>query len=57
MLDVPHPLSSPADSLSSNPESIKKLADHDDAITAILCAIHEVMNPAAPKRRGIGFAA
>jgi hypothetical protein len=33
----------------------KKLSDHDDAIAAILSAIRELMNPPAPKRRGIGF--
>jgi hypothetical protein len=31
----------------------KKLADHDDAIAAILSAIRQLMNPPAPKRRGI----
>jgi hypothetical protein len=35
----------------------KKLADHDEAIAAILSAIRELMNPPAPKRRGIGFTA
>lgn len=35
----------------------KKLADHDQAIAAILSAIRELMNPPAPKRRGIGFTA
>jgi hypothetical protein len=36
----------------------KKLADHDQAIAAILSAIRELMNPqSAPKRRGIGFTA
>ena len=35
----------------------KKLAEHDEAITAILSAIRELMNPPAPKRRGIGFTA
>jgi ORF6N domain len=35
----------------------KKLADHDQAITAILSAIRQLMNPATPKRRGIGFTA
>jgi hypothetical protein len=34
-----------------------KLADHDQAIAAILSAIRELMNPPAPKRRGIGFTA
>jgi hypothetical protein len=34
-----------------------KLEHHDDAITAILSAIRELMNPPAPKRRGIGFTA
>lgn len=34
-----------------------KLAIHDDAMTAILSAIRELMNPPAPKRRGIGFTA
>jgi hypothetical protein len=35
----------------------KKLAEHDDAITAILSAIRELMNPLPSKRRGIGFTA
>jgi hypothetical protein len=35
----------------------KKLADHDDAIAAILSAIRQLMNPPASKRRGIGFTA
>jgi hypothetical protein len=35
----------------------KKLADHDQAIAAILSAIRELMNPPAAKRRGIGFTA
>jgi hypothetical protein len=35
----------------------KKLADHDDAISAILSAIRQLMNPPTPKRRGIGFTA
>jgi len=35
----------------------KKLSDHDEAITAILSAIRELMNPPPPKRRGIGFTA
>jgi hypothetical protein len=35
----------------------KKLATHDEAITAILSAIRQLMNPPAPKRRGIGFTA
>jgi len=35
----------------------KKLADHDQAIAAILSAIRELMNPATPKRRGISFTA
>ena len=34
-----------------------KLEHHDDAITAILSAIRELMNPPVPKRRGIGFTA
>jgi hypothetical protein len=34
-----------------------KLADHDQAIAAILSAIRELMNPPVPKRRGIGFTA
>jgi hypothetical protein len=34
-----------------------KLQSHDEAITAILSAIRELMNPAARKRRGIGFTA
>jgi len=32
-----------------------KLKNHDEAITAILSAIRELMNPPPPKRRGIGF--
>jgi hypothetical protein len=43
--------------ISSKPASAKKLATHDEAITAILSAIRELMNPPAPKRRGIGFTA
>ena len=35
----------------------KKLLEHDHAIAAILSAIRELMNPPAPKRRGIGFTA
>jgi ORF6N domain len=35
----------------------KKLAIHDETIAAILSAIRELMNPLAPKRRGIGFTA
>jgi hypothetical protein len=35
----------------------KKLAEHDEAITAILSAIRELMNPTPSKRRGIGFTA
>ena len=35
----------------------KKLANHDEAITAILSAIRQLMNPPIPKRRGIGFTA
>src|ERR1700730_1404151 len=35
----------------------KKLAEHDEAITAILSAIRELMNPPPSKRRGIGFTA
>jgi hypothetical protein len=35
----------------------KKLAEHDEAITAILSAIRELMNPPPGKRRGIGFTA
>ncbi len=34
-----------------------KLKNHDEAITAILSTIRELMNPPAPKRRGIGFTA
>jgi hypothetical protein len=34
-----------------------KLKNHDEAITAILSAIRELMNPPAPKRRAIGFTA
>jgi len=50
--------------LASNAELARKLNElerqlkgHDDAITAILSAIRVLMNPPAPKRRGIGFAA
>ncbi len=35
----------------------KKLAEHDEAIAAILSAIRELMNPPAGKRRPIGFTA
>jgi hypothetical protein len=35
----------------------QKLATHDQAIVGILAAIRELMNPPAPKRRGIGFTA
>jgi hypothetical protein len=35
----------------------KKLATHDEAITAMLSAIRELMHSPAPKRRGIGFTA
>lgn len=35
----------------------RKLKGHDEAITAILSAIRELMNPPAQKRRGIGFTA
>jgi hypothetical protein len=34
-----------------------KLKNHDEAITAILLAIRELVNPPAPKRCGIGFTA
>jgi hypothetical protein len=34
-----------------------RLKNHDEAITAILSAIRELMNPPPPKRRGIGFTA
>lgn len=34
-----------------------KLKNHDEAITAILSAIRELMNPPEPKRRPIGFTA
>ena len=34
-----------------------KLKNHDEAITAILSAIRELMNSPPPKRRGIGFTA
>jgi len=50
--------------LASNAELARKLAElerklegHDEAITAILSAIRELMNPPQPKRRGIGFTA
>jgi hypothetical protein len=35
----------------------RKLQNHDEAITAILSAIREMMNPPATKRCGIGFTA
>lgn len=35
----------------------KKLATHDDAITAILSTIRHLMKPPVSKRRGIGFTA
>ena len=35
----------------------KKLAAHDEAIAAILSAIRQLMNPASPARRPIGFTA
>ena len=34
-----------------------KLIRHDEAIAAMLSAIRQLMNPSAPKRRGIGFTA
>lgn len=50
------------DLLSSNKELShklteleRKLATHDQAITGILKAIRELMNPPAPKKRPIGF--
>jgi ATP-dependent Clp protease ATP-binding subunit ClpA len=35
----------------------EKLADHDEAIAAILSAIRQLMNPPSPRRRPIGFTA
>jgi hypothetical protein len=35
----------------------KKLTTHDEAIAAILSAIHQLMNPPAPRRRPVGFTA
>jgi ORF6N domain len=35
----------------------KKLTSHDEAITAMLSAIRNLMDPPAPRRRGIGFTA
>ena len=35
----------------------RKLASHDEAIVSILAAIRQLMIPAQPKRRGIGFTA
>jgi hypothetical protein len=35
----------------------RKYQHHDEAITAILAAIRELMNPPPAKRRGIGFTA
>jgi hypothetical protein len=50
--------------LSSNRELARRFAQlearldkHDEAITAILSAIRQLMNPPVPKRRGIGFTA
>ncbi|MFI4889231.1 MAG: ORF6N domain-containing protein [Steroidobacterales bacterium] len=50
--------------LASNTALARKLDElegkykhHDDAITAILSTIRELMNPPLPKRRGIGFTA
>jgi ORF6N domain len=34
-----------------------RLKNHDEAIAAILSTIRQLMNPPAPKRRGIGFTA
>jgi len=52
------------DLLSSNKELAQKFAEleqklttHDQAITGILKAIHELMSPPAVKRRSIGFTA
>ena len=35
----------------------RKLAEHDEAIAAILAAIRQLMSPPLQKRRGIGFTA
>jgi hypothetical protein len=35
----------------------KKLTEHDEAIAAILSAIHQLMSTPASKKRGIGFTA
>ena len=35
----------------------KKLTGHDEVIAAMVSAIRGLMNPAAPKRRGIGVTA
>lgn len=35
----------------------RKYRNHDEAIAAVLSAIRELMNPPAPRRRGIGFTA
>jgi hypothetical protein len=35
----------------------EKLADHDEAIAAILSAIRQLINPPSPRRRPIGFTA
>jgi len=35
----------------------RKLGSHDQVIVGILSAIRQLMNPAEPKRRGIGFTA
>ncbi len=35
----------------------RKLASHDQSMIGILATIRQLMNPPAPKRRGIGFTA
>ena len=50
-----HELAKRLDQLEARIE--KKLTTHDDAITAMLSAIRQLMNPTPPKRRGIGFTA
>jgi hypothetical protein len=50
-------LSSNAELARRLDELERKLEGHDDAITAIISAIRELMNPRKPKRRGIGFRA
>jgi ATP-dependent Clp protease ATP-binding subunit ClpA len=55
LLSSNHELARRLDELEARLE--KKLTTHDEAITAILSAIRQLMNPRANKRRPIGFTA